>query len=217
MQKALIMILYANENIFMYLLQSLRFNFVNDSRIVGVTSLNSKYFHVTVLGCKNVSFKRFTIITPAESPNTDGIHIGRSTHITITDSKLETGDDCISIGDGSKNIGVTRVTCGPGHGISIGSLGKYPKEDPVSGVYVKNCTLSNTSNGVRIKSWPAKFGGSASNIHFDDIVMNNVTNPIIIDQVYCPWNQCNKKVLVFNYICWYQSIVFSILFYIENL
>lgn len=109
-----------------------------------------------------------------------------------------TGDDCVSIGDGSQQINVERVTCGPGHGISIGSLGKFKGESPVVGVTVRNCTLTNTQNGVRVKSWPSSPApGAASDMHFEDIIMNNVGNPVLIDQKYCPWNQCNLKVPVY--------------------
>ncbi|KAI9161541.1 hypothetical protein LWI28_018470 [Acer negundo] len=172
---------------------NLRFNFITNAIVEDITSKDSKQFHVNVLGCNNLTFGRFTISAPEHSLNTDGIHIGRSTGINITDSNIGTGDDCVSIGDGSRQITITNVTCGPGHGISVGSLGKYMNEEPVVGVTVRNCSFFNTMNGVRIKTWPASFQGSVSDMHFEDIIMNNVSSPVIIDQIYCPHNECNAK------------------------
>ena len=177
--------------------QNIRFDFITNALVRDITTLDSKNFHVNVFECKNLTFQHCTVSAPGDSVNTDGIHVSRSTGIYIVDSKIGTGDDCISVGDGTEELHITGVTCGPGHGISVGSLGKYPNEKPVSGIFVKNCTISDTTNGVRIKSWPALYGGVASNMHFEDIVMNNVQNPVIIDQVYCPWNQCSLKVLLF--------------------
>ena len=179
--------------------QNLGFGFLNNSIIQDITSKDSKNFHVNVLGCNNLTFTGVSIIAPASSPNTDGIHIGRSTLVKITNSNIATGDDCISLGDGSRQVSVIDVTCGPGHGISVGSLGKYPNEEPVDGFTVRNCTLKNTDNGVRIKTWPGTTIVSAvTNMHFEDIKMVNVANPIIIDQEYCPWNECTKEVLNLN-------------------
>ncbi|KAK8470198.1 hypothetical protein PHAVU_004G097300 [Phaseolus vulgaris] len=170
------------------------FGFLNNTIVRDITSKDSKYFHVNVLGCNNITFTNFNIVAPATSPNTDGIHIGRSTLVNIDNTNIATGDDCISLGDGSKQITVLNVTCGPGHGISVGSLGKYPNEKPVEDFFVSNCILNNTDNGVRIKTWPDTPATiTVTGMHFEDIKMINVKNPIIIDQEYCPWNQCTKQ------------------------
>lgn len=176
--------------------QNIRFDFVTNSEVRSITSLDSKNFHINIMGAENLSFKNVKIRAPEDSPNTDGIHIGRSTNVSISDSDIQTGDDCISIGDATKKLTITKVTCGPGHGISVGSLGKYVNEGPVEGVIVKDCTFKNTQNGVRIKTWPDSHEGVASDMHFENIIMENVGTPVLIDQEYCPWNRCNKKVTI---------------------
>ena len=67
---------------------------------------------------------------------------------------------------------------------SVGSLGKYDDEKDVSGVVVSNCTLRDTTNGVRIKTYSGSPPSKASGITFQDIIMDVVKNPIIIDQKY---------------------------------
>ncbi|KDP27317.1 hypothetical protein JCGZ_21001 [Jatropha curcas] len=163
---------------------SLRFHKVNNSEVSGITSLNSMFFHYHVVKCQNVAFHHLTITAPDDSPNTDGIHISGSSCISVTDSMIGTGNDCVSIGDGTTNLTVSQVTCGPGHGISVGSLGKYPDEDDVSGILVINCTFSNTTNGARIKTYSDSDPSNACGIVYEDIIMDHVKNPIIIDQKY---------------------------------
>ncbi|KAL5730764.1 galacturonan 1,4-alpha-galacturonidase [Ranunculus cassubicifolius] len=174
---------------------SLRFNFVKDATITGISSINSKYFHIHLLGCNNIKFQNVKLTAPRTSANTDGIHIADSTGVEISGSTIGTGDDCISMGPGAANINITGVTCGPGHGISVGSLGKKnaKEEQSVTGVVVKNCTFIGTDNGVRVKTWPSGTAGKAFNFTFDDIIMYNVKNPIVIDQEYCPYNSCDKR------------------------
>ncbi|MCE3215746.1 hypothetical protein HAX54_003337 [Datura stramonium] len=149
-------------------------------------------FHFDVYNCKNVTFSHVNITAPDESPNTDGIHISTSSNIQVFDSNIGTGDDCISIFAGSQMINISGVTCGPGHGISIGSLGRSPNE-VVKDIHVKSCTLTATQNGVRIKTFASSNVGSATTINFEDIIMNNVRNPVIIDQHYCPMPPCTGQ------------------------
>ena len=69
---------------------------------------------------------------------------------------------------------------------SIGSLGIEAEEDGVHNITVTSSTFTGTQNGVRIKSWGRPSNGFATNVHFQHIIMDNVKNPIIIDQNYCP-------------------------------
>ena len=167
---------------------------MRNATITDVTSVDSKFFHVTVAGSQGVRIHRVSIRAPRDSPNTDGVHIQGSSDVRVTDSAVATGDDCVSVGPGSSDVLVSGVTCGPGHGISVGSLGRYPGEEDVRRLRVANCTIAGTSNGVRIKTWR---GGSrptaVAGLVFEDIVMRKVRNPIIIDQEYCPYASCRRE------------------------
>lgn len=175
-----------------HLAASLRFDGVNNAIVEGITSLNSKWFHVFVYECKNITLNNLKITAPAESPNTDGIHISASSFVNVSNTAIGTGDDCIGIVQDSHNIFITNVTCGPGHGISIGSLGKWSYDKGVSNIVVRNCTLVNTTNGARIKTWGGQTSGEATSIIYENIIMKNVKNPIIIDQNYGRKNQPSK-------------------------
>ena len=87
----------------------------------GIHSINSKMFHFDIYNSNNVTLSHVHIIAPSDSPNTDGIHISLSSNIRVFDSNIGTGDDCISIIDGSQSINITGITCGPGHGIRFGT------------------------------------------------------------------------------------------------
>lgn len=71
------------------------------------------------------------------------------------------------------------------HVFSIGSLGEKADEPEVAGIIIRDSKISNADNGVRIKTWPNMNAGVARDITFDNIVMRNVSRPILIDQSYC--------------------------------
>ncbi|KAI3792056.1 hypothetical protein L2E82_05925 [Cichorium intybus] len=162
----------------------LHFHKCDGLQLRGTTHINSPMLHISINGCTGVDIGNLQIQAPGDSPNTDGIDINSSSHVNIHDSKIQTGDDCVAINGGTYDINVTRVFCGPGHGISIGSLGENGGHDTVEQVHVKNCNITGTQNGLRIKTVP--YGtGYAKGIVFQDIHLVNVENPIIIDQHYC--------------------------------
>ncbi|MBA0641353.1 hypothetical protein Goklo_025908, partial [Gossypium klotzschianum] len=163
--------------------KNLWFDFLTNAMIQYITTKDSKQFHVNVLGCKNITFKHFTIFAPGESPNTNRIHIGRLDRVNVLNTKIKTGDDCVSIRDDSKYLVINGVTCGLGHGISIGSHGLFKNEEPINGVTVKNCTMTNTSNGVRIKSWSGAELDTCSNIHFEDITVTNEESKVKLSNI----------------------------------
>ncbi|URE48945.1 Glycosyl hydrolases family 28 [Musa troglodytarum] len=115
--------------------------------------MDSPRMHISLEKCTGVDASHLTITAPTESPNTDGIHITHSKNVKIANSFIGTGDDCISIVSGSKNVMATNIVCGPGHGISIGSLGAHNSEAQVSNVTVDRARFIGTTNGVRIKTW----------------------------------------------------------------
>ena len=76
-------------------------------------------------------------------------------------------------------------------------------------VTVKTTTFTGTENGLRIKSWGRPSNGFARDILFQHAVMNNVQNPIVIDQNYCPGEKnCPGQVHV-------KSIVYTVLFILK--
>ncbi|KAL6652226.1 hypothetical protein ACP70R_011151 [Stipagrostis hirtigluma subsp. patula] len=147
------------------------------------TSRDSPQMHITIGASRAVTLQYLTITAPAYSRNTDGINIGQCDDVRITDSTIGTGDDCIAIISGSRFVTVDNITCGPGHGVSVGSLGKNGAWAAVEHIDVKNVRFINTQNGARIKSWEGG-EGYAESISFTNIEFVNVDNPILIDQFY---------------------------------
>uniref|UniRef100_A0A0E0KKI1 Polygalacturonase n=1 Tax=Oryza punctata TaxID=4537 RepID=A0A0E0KKI1_ORYPU len=139
---------------------ALSFHTCNNLSVNGLKMVNSQQIHMSVEDCTGVELAHLSISAPGTSPNTDGIH------------------------DGTHGLHVTRLVCGPGHGISIGSLGDDNSRAEVSDIFIDTVHLYGTTNGARIKTWQGG-SGYAKDIVFQNMVMNSVKNPIIIDQNYC--------------------------------
>ncbi|KAF2325600.1 hypothetical protein GH714_030976 [Hevea brasiliensis] len=130
---------------------SLEFSNSNNIEINGLASQDSQKFHIVINSCQNVIVQNVKV-SAASNSQTPMVFTLNHHRVTILNSKIGTGDDCVSVGPGTANLWVENVACGPGHGISIGSLGKKLEEDGVQNVTVKTTTFTGTEmeSGVKI-------------------------------------------------------------------
>ncbi|KAH6669239.1 PGX, glycoside hydrolase family 28 protein [Halenospora varia] len=165
-----------------------------------VLRYSPEYYHF-IANSTNVVFDNINIAGGSKSKNlaknTDGWDTYRSSDITIQNSVINNGDDCVSFKPNSTNILVQNLWCNGSHGISVGSLGQYKGEyDIVQNIYVYNISMHNASDGARIKVWPNTAsalsgdlqGGGGSgmvqNITYDTMLIDAVDYAIEVDQCY---------------------------------
>lgn len=131
----------------------------------------------------------------------------RSQNLVIQNCVVNNGDDCVSFKPNSTEILVQNMHCNGSHGISVGSLGQYKGEvDIVENVLVYNISMSNATDGARIKVWPGApselsvdlqgGGGSGrvNNITYEDMRITNVDYAVEVTQCYGQKNLtlCNE-------------------------
>ncbi|KAF5958692.1 hypothetical protein HYC85_005917 [Camellia sinensis] len=171
---------------------ALRFYGSSDVTVTGIMIQNSPKTHLKFDTCTTVQVFDMRVSSPGDSPNTDGIHLQNSQDVVIHSTSLACGDDCVSIQTGCSGVYIHNVNCGPGHGISIGGLGRDNTKACVSNVTVRDSTMSNTLTGVRIKTWQGG-SGSVQGIMFSNIQVSEVETPVMIDQYYCDGNKCQNE------------------------
>ncbi|KAJ8759016.1 hypothetical protein K2173_003254 [Erythroxylum novogranatense] len=171
---------------------ALRFYASCNVTVRDINILNSPQCHLKFDSSEGIQIDNITISSPESSPNTDGIHLQNAKDVEIQHSNIGCGDDCVSIQTGCSDVHIHHINCGPGHGISVGSLGKDKSVACVSNIMVDNISLQSTLAGVRIKTWQGGIG-SVKNVSFSNIQVSDVKYPIIIDQFYCDKGTCQNQ------------------------
>ncbi|XP_018324487.1 probable endopolygalacturonase B [Agrilus planipennis] len=105
--------------------------------------------------------------------NTDAFDTSNSENVTITDCVVFNQDDCLAINSGYGHV-FTNNYCYGGHGISIGSVGGR-SNNVVENILIKNNTVVNSQNGVRIKT-NYNTTGIITNVTYEDITIENITD-----------------------------------------
>ena len=115
--------------------------------------------------CDFVGFDRVKILADVEFPNNDGIHINSSRNVTVSNSVISTGDDCI----------VVRA-----NNVSL-------KENKICEmVAITNCTLTSHTNAIRI-GWLND--GVIRNCVFSSIAISNTRTGITVTLPSRPINE----------------------------
>jgi polygalacturonase len=156
--------------------------------IADVTLTDSPMFHLVPSNITNLVVEHVKVIAPSTAPNTDGIDPGPVANALIRDCDLDTGDDDIAIKTGAQNVLIEDCRVLHGHGISIGS----GTTRGVHNVLVRRCTFDGADNGIRIKSMRGA-GGPVDAVTYQEIVMNNVKNAIVLQLNYTDSNRPNFK------------------------
>jgi polygalacturonase len=78
-------------------------------RFEGVTLRDAPMWTLSPLACDDVVVRGVTILSPADSPNTDGINPDSCRNVRISDCAIDVGDDCITIKSGKEDDGRREV------------------------------------------------------------------------------------------------------------
>lgn len=80
----------------------------------------------------------------ALAKNTDGFDSLNLDGLTVTNTRVDVGDDCFSPKPNTTHIFVQNLWCNNTHGVSMGSIGQYPGVmDVIEHAYIQNVTLLN--------------------------------------------------------------------------
>lgn len=173
-----------------------RLVFLNDCKNVvfhGVTAQNAASWQFHPYYSTNVNFYNVCVNAPKNSPNTDALDPESCDIVNIIGCKFSVGDDCIAIKSGKapmakiKRRAANRHTIRNclmqnGHGaITLGS----EMSCGITNLTVNRCVFDSTDRGLRIKSRRGRGKYAViDGVLFENIKMNNVLTPIVINMYY---------------------------------
>lgn len=78
-------------------IQAIRFYSSNFVKVRDIKIINSPLCHLKFDNSKGIKVDNITIISPANSPNTDGIHLQNTQDVEIQHSHIGTGKACTKL------------------------------------------------------------------------------------------------------------------------
>lgn len=72
-------------------MQAITFHRCKNLKVRNLTTINSQQMHMAFTTCRRVAVSHLNVLAPADSPNTDGIHISASKRVKLTNIIVSTG------------------------------------------------------------------------------------------------------------------------------
>ncbi len=159
----------------------------------GVMVTNTPSWNLHPYFSTNIRFIDMRLVSPKNSPNTDGCDPESCDFVDIIGVYFSVGDDCIAIKSGkiymgrkykkpSSNFNIRNCSMNFGHGAVV--LGSE-MSGGIKNINVTQCFFNQTDRGLRIKTRRGR-GKDAiiDGIKFENIQMNDVLTPLVINMYY---------------------------------
>lgn len=159
----------------------------------GVLVTNTPSWNLHPYFSNHIRFIDMRLVSPKNSPNTDGCDPESCDHVDIIGVYFSVGDDCIAIKAGkiymgktyktpSSNFNIRNCSMNFGHGaVVFGS----EMSGGIKNINVKQCLFNQTDRGLRIKTRRGR-GEQAviDGITFENIKMDDVLTPLVVNMFY---------------------------------
>ena len=168
-------------------------NKCNNISFQGVLVTNTPSWNLHPYFSNNIRFIDMRLVSPKNSPNTDGCDPESCDNVDIIGVYFSVGDDCIAIKAGkiymgktyktpSSNFNIRNCSMNFGHGAVV--LGSE-MSGGIKNINVKQCLFNQTDRGLRIKTRRGR-GEQAviDGIVFENIKMDNVLTPLVVNMFY---------------------------------
>lgn len=169
------------------------FNRCKDVILHGVTITNGMAWHLHPFFSREVGILDCFFKAPKNSPNTDAIDPESCDYLDIIGCKFSVGDDCIAVKSNKFEMAQKYKTPADHHTIrnclmEFGHGALTLGSELAGGIYnvsVTQCYFHATDRGLRIKSRRGRGKDSIiANVFFDNIRMDRVITPIVINMWY---------------------------------
>ncbi len=162
--------------------------------IMGITLKNSPSWNIHPYFSRKLRFIGLDILSPADSSNTDGLDPESCRDVELLGIHFSVGDDCVAVKSGklymgrtyktpSERVTIRQCSMNDGHGsVTLGSeMGAGIRD-----LTVCQCRFTDTDRGLRVKTRRGRGRDAViENVRFEDIVMDGVKTPFVVNSFYC--------------------------------